>query len=291
MELRGINTFIAVVQNKDFSHAAQKLGYTQAAVTLQIKNLEKELGVRLFDRLGKSVRLTLNGQTFFHYAIKIYNSVQEAVENTKESEEPEGELQIGTIDSICSTIMPALVSGYMKKYPKVRISVTTDTPSRLLAMLKSNELDMVYLVDDKVCDPAYITIYEKKEKAVFAAKTGHPLLDDNLHTLQEIQNYPVMLTEKAASYRKVLDYILAERGVELKPVFQSNNTDLLLRMMEKDSVTFLPEYVLQDLVMKKEMGIVKTDKLEPIYVFRQVLHHKDKWITREMRTFIEEMKE
>ena len=62
-------------------------------------------------------------------------------------------------------------------------------------------------------------------------------------------------------------------------------------MMEKDSVTFLPEYVLQDLVMKKEMGIVKTDKLEPIYVFRQVLHHKDKWITREMRTFIEEMKE
>ena len=72
MELREINTFIAVVQNKNFSHAAQKLGYTQAAVTLQIKNLEKELGVRLFDRLGKSVRLTLNGQTFFHYAIKIY---------------------------------------------------------------------------------------------------------------------------------------------------------------------------------------------------------------------------
>lgn len=285
MEIQEIITFLNVAQHGSFSHAARHLGYSQAAVTVHIKNLEKELKVRLFDRLGKTTSLTSHGKIFYEHALKIVNDMQKAKDAVRQDEELSGSLHIGTIDSLCSSLLPRILLEYHKLYPKVSVSVTTDTPKALLNMLHGNELDVVYLIDEKRMENWICKVLEKEIKVVFAAVSEHPLADQKPHSITELLDFPFILTEKDASYRKVLDYRLQMKNMEIQPLFQSNNTDLLLHMVrEQLGITFLPEYTLQK---DRETGILH-EILVPdlqIHVWQQVIHHKDKWITREMKAF------
>lgn len=86
MEFRNIITFLKVAELKNFSKAAEKLGYSQSAVTVQIKQLEKELGTRLFERVGKGAVLTESGQDFVFHANEILNTAKQAVDAVRGSE-------------------------------------------------------------------------------------------------------------------------------------------------------------------------------------------------------------
>lgn len=286
MEIQELITFINVARHGSFSHAARHLGYSQAAVTVHIKNLEEELKVRLFDRLGKSISLTSHGKIFYEHALKIVNDLQRAKDAVRQEEELSGSLHIGTIDSLCSSLLPRILLEYHKLYPKVSVSVTTDTPKALLNMLHENELDIVYLIDEKRTESWISKVLEKEIKVVFAAASCHPLADQKPHAIAELLSCPFILTEKDASYRKVLDYHLQMKNIEIRPLFQSNNTDLLLHMVRENlGITFLPEYTIQK---DREMGTlykILVPDLQ-IHVWQQVIHHKDKWITREMKAFL-----
>ena len=108
MELREIRTFLQIAQKQSFSKAAEALGYSQAAVTVQIKQLEEELGIHLFDRLGKKTVLTHHGEIFYRYAVTILGTVADAKNAVSASTELSGDLTIGTIESICKEIPSAL---------------------------------------------------------------------------------------------------------------------------------------------------------------------------------------
>ena len=97
MDFREINTFIHVANQESFSKAADVLGYTQAAVSIQIKQLESELGTRLFDRIGKHISLTHQGKAFYQYALRITSEIEEAKDVLSGSQDLNGTLRIGTI--------------------------------------------------------------------------------------------------------------------------------------------------------------------------------------------------
>ena len=94
MEFRNIITFLKVAELKNFSKAAEKLGYSQSAVTVQIKQLEKELGTRLFERVGKGAVLTESGQDFVFHANEILNTAKQAVDAVRGSEKKQSEREI-----------------------------------------------------------------------------------------------------------------------------------------------------------------------------------------------------
>ena len=157
MEIRELKTFIEIAQQRSFCKASNKLGYTQAAVTIQIKNLENELGVRLFDRIGKKTTLTHAGETFFNYANTILQTAGNAKLALAEETELSGQLIIGTIDSVCSTILPHFVEEFHKKYPKVNINIHVDTPATLIQQLNDNTIDLLYFLDKQLYDTKWIT--------------------------------------------------------------------------------------------------------------------------------------
>lgn len=128
MEFREITTFLQVAKFKSFSRAAEQLGYTQAAVTIQIKNLEKELGVHLFDRIGKQTLLTHQGLIFYEYASNIAREISQAKDALSNPEELTGTLCLGTIESVCASVFPSLLREYHRRYPKVNIKIITDSP-------------------------------------------------------------------------------------------------------------------------------------------------------------------
>ena len=156
MELREIAAFIQVAQLKSFSKAAKQLGYSQAAVTIQIKQLEQELNVHLFDRIGKQTTLTHQGALFYEHAVSVMKELEHARDAVTHVSELTGSLCLGTIESICATIFPELLREYHRLSPKGNVRLITDSPETLLEMMNSNAIDTVYFLDKRMYDSKWI---------------------------------------------------------------------------------------------------------------------------------------
>ena len=287
MEFQELITFVTITKCGSFSKASEQLGYSQSAVTVQIKNLENELQVRLFDRLGKSISLTSHGQIFYDHALQVLNDIQAAKDSFNQGEELCGLLRIGTIDSLCATILPDILKEYHLMHPKITIHVTTDTPAVLFRMLTSNELDTVYLVDEELKDPKWIKVLNTDEDVVFAISASHPMANQIPLSLSSLLALPFILTEKDASYRRVLDYKLQNQDLRINPIFETNNTDLILKLIKDGlGVSFLPEYALKKDLDDKTLMEFQIPSLA-VTIKRQVIYHKDKWVTKEMRAFFD----
>lgn len=196
MEFREIATFLQAAQLKSFSKAAKKLNYSQGTVTIQIKNLEEELGVRLFDRIGKQISLTSRGEQFYQYAVTLMKNMEEIKCSLSDSRKLTGSLALGTIESLCSSLLPPILSEYHRHFPKVNVSVVIDSPRVLLDRLNDNSLDIVYFLDKRISDPRWIKVLEEPEDIVFAASSLHPLAGRSGLKLDEIISHPFLLTEK-----------------------------------------------------------------------------------------------
>ena len=121
MELRNINTFLHIAELHSFSRTARQLGYSQSAVSSQIAQLEAELGAPLFDRVGKTVRLTDAGQTFLGYARTLLATAQQAQAALQPARQISGSLRIALADSVCSTFLPGLLKRYHALCPQVEL--------------------------------------------------------------------------------------------------------------------------------------------------------------------------
>ena len=147
MEFRNLITFIKVAETKNFSKAASLLGYSQSAVTAQIHQLEAELGVQVFDRLGKTISLTEAGRTYLQYAKQILSLEQTARQSIQASPEMSGELRIGIAESLCICVLPNILHYYRSQYPGVDLIIKPAYPQTMFQQLQNNELDLIYTLD------------------------------------------------------------------------------------------------------------------------------------------------
>ena len=287
MEFREITTFLQVAQHQSFSKAARQLGYSQAAVTIQIKQLENELGVHLFDRIGKQISLTHQGQVFYQYAISIQKDLAQARQAVSDSSELNGKLCLGTIESICASIFPELLSEYHRLYPEVTISIVTDSPDVLLERMNENAIDIVYLLDRRIYDNRWHKTLEIPEENIFVASPGHELEQaDRELELDEVLQFPFLLTEKDASYRHMLEQYLAASDRSIRPFLEIGSTEFIIHMLLKNTgISFLPEFTIRREVEQKRLTALKVRGFQ-MQTWRQIFYHKDKWVTREMQEFL-----
>lgn len=287
MELREIATFLQVAQLKSFSKAAKQLGYSQAAVTIQVKQLEKELKVHLFDRIGKQTTLTHQGAVFYRHAANILKDLECAKDAVMETKEPAGTLCLGTIESICASIFPPLLKEYHRLYPKVNISIITDSPGTLLEMMNSNAIDIVYFLDKRMYDDKWIKVMEEPEDIVFVSSREHPFAGQKELELDQVISQPFILTEKNASYRFILEQYLSAQDMAIRPFLEIGNTEFIINLLRANmGVSFLPGFtILSDM----EEGRLSALDVKDFHmrIWKQIVYHKDKWVTREMSAFIE----
>ena len=286
MEIRQLTTFIIAAQMKSFSKAAEMMGYTQAAVTIQIKNLEEELGVKLFDRIGKQVALTKPGQDFLAHAHNIMKSIDEAKESISGSCELTGRLVIGTNESLCFSKLPAILTYFRENHPKMNINILFNSPANLMEMLEHNKVDVVYMLGSQTFDANCQKELEEKEPIVFVCSSDCRFAGQKGLEVNDILDQPFFLVEKQASYRRALDSYLESVEKTLVPFVEISDTEFILKMVEKNNgLSFLPRFAVEKSVAEGKMAIMDVDMPE-ISVYRQIFYHKDKWKTREMDEFI-----
>lgn len=286
MELRQLITFVHIVQMESFSKAAKRLGYSQSAVTVQIRLLEEELHTRLFDRMGKRCKLTAKGERFRIYAYNILQEVNQAKLALEDDTELKNELHVGTLDSLCFSKLPAILQHFRSHHPKAALRITTAEPEELIEMMEHNQLDLIYILDEPRYSNNWHKELEQREDVIFVASAEHPLAQEPALELEQLLAYPFYLTEQSANYRRAFDRYLASRKIVLRPFLETSNTEFIIRFLkESRGISLLPAYAVQEELLTGQLAKLQVADFHST-MYRQLFYHKDKWKTREMEEFI-----
>ena len=284
MELRNINTFLHIAELHSFSSAARELGYSQSAVSAQIAQLEAELGTPLFDRVGKTVRLTDAGQTFQSYARTLLITAQQAKAALMPARAVSGTLRVALADSVCSTFLPDLLQQFHALCPQVELVLRTATADERL--LGANQIDLAYTLDQPLLLPSLTLAVNVPEPVCFVAPAGHPLAEAEAVPLDVLAQQEFLLTERGMSYRDALDQRLAARGLAIHPYIELGSASLLCQMVERGmGLSFLPEYIVCPALSAGRLARLRVPDCT-VTMHRQLFYHKDKWLTPQMKAFI-----
>ncbi|WP_291583598.1 LysR family transcriptional regulator [Clostridium sp. UBA6640] len=287
MEFRNIATFLRVAATRNFSKAAEQLGYSQSTVTIQMQQLEKELGTQLFERIGKHVNLTDQGEAFILHANEIMRVTNAAMTFASNADVPTGSLRIGGVESLCTAILPELLLQFHRVCPRVETVIKTAKTEELIDMIKCNDIDIMFTLDQKVYGSEWVRAVQKDEDIVFVTSSSHSLIDGQKIELQTIIKEPFILTEKGGSYRYELERMLASKEMEIRPVLEIGNTETIIHLLEEGiGVSFLPLFSVQKSIKQGTLSRIQTD-IPTIQMCSQLLYHKNKWVTPQMQAFIE----
>ena len=290
MDLRALSIFIEVAELGSFTRAGEKLGYSQPTISFQIKQLEKEMGVQLFDRIGHTVTLTDAGRDALGYAQQICHTGQEMLLGIDLRREPAGMLRLGMADSLCEPLIVGHYGPFRAAYPKVCLHITTLDTSALLESLDHNDVDMICTMDDHVYDTNYVIADEEEIGVHFVASPWHPLAKMPEVAVSQLLEEPFLLTEKGMSYRRLMDEQLARSCMEINPVLETGQADLICKLVsENTGLSFLPDYVTEDMVRSGKIVRLKVPDLQ-VVVWKQLLYRREKWLSAPMRAMIDHMK-
>lgn len=289
MDLRSLNIFLEAAELGSFTRTGEKLGYSQPTVSFQIKQLEKELGVQLFDRIGHTVSLTDAGRDVLPYAQNICHMCEEMIQGSAQRREPSGVLRLGMADSLCAPLIAGHFGKFNSQYPKVSLHISTGDTGELLEYLDHNEVDMICTMDDHVYDTNYVIANEEEIGVHFVASSRSPLAAKATVSVEELLNLPFMLTEKGMSYRRLMDEKLARDSREIQPVLETGRADLICALAEENvGIAFLPDYVTEESVRAGRLVRLNVPDFR-IVVWKQLLYRREKWVSMQMRAMIDHM--
>ncbi|MCX7710582.1 MAG: LysR family transcriptional regulator [Clostridia bacterium] len=291
MDLRQLNTFVTIAKLQSFTQAAEILGYAQSTITTQIQLLEKELETKLFERLGRNISLTSEGQKLLPYAKQILRLSSEAKSAVSSSDIPKGTLTIGAVESLCIVRLPELLKEYRKRYPEVEISLKFGSSSDFYRYLRDNTIDIAFFLDRKIESEDLISEIHFQEPMTLLTAPGHPLALKEKVLPGDLDNEPFILTETGCCYRAAFENIINRYGVQLRSVLETGSVQAIKQLaMSGLGITLLPKVAVEEELAQNRLLSLKWGGPE-IEIFTQVIYHKDKWISAPLNAFLELVRE
>ena len=280
------NEYLRVAQLQSFSKAAESLGYSQSAVTVQVQQLENELGVRLFDRIGKTVSITHYGQEFIPYARDVVSAAARAVSFTVEERDLTGTLRIGTIESIMTASFGEILPLYHEHCPHVSTQLIEGDTKTLSDMLMHNEVDLIYTLDDMGYDAQRIKLFECPQEIVIVASPKHPFAAAKQLKLADLVNEPFVLMPQFNSYRHQFDMELAHQKLSIRPFLELESTSMVMQLLEHNPyLSVLPRYTARRRAEEGRLAILPVTDCH-MEQWSQLVHHRDKVLTPQIRAMV-----
>ncbi|MBR5155218.1 MAG: LysR family transcriptional regulator [Clostridia bacterium] len=291
MELRNLITFINVAELGSFTKAAEQLGYSQSTISFQIKQLEDELGCLLFERINHTVTLTQRGRELISYAHQVRALTDEFKESLEEEKDCSGHIHIVTPDSVCDDMIKRSYIDFHKKYPDISIKFTTADTSVMFDMLDHNEADVIITLDSHSYHKDYIIAKEEPLSMHFVANANSKFAGAPNLSINDFANEPFILTEYGQGYRKVFDNELAKKSLEITPILEIGRTDMITSLISQTNmISFLPDFVTKDMIESGHLCYLDVCDMS-IDIWKQLIYHKNKWLSKALKTFIEYIKE
>lgn len=270
MENFRLKVFRVVASHLNFSRAAEELLLTQPAVTQQIKALEDEYGVSLFDRSGGRIALTPSGQALLPYAIRlkeVSDEAQNAVANA--SGKLGGQLSLGASQTIGQYLLPALVAGFLRENPRVSISARSGNTDAILEAVVDRTIQLALIEGPALRKDVHIEPF-MEDQMVLVVPASHEWADHDVD-LEELKDAPLLMREFGSGSRRVVEKALAQAGLakkDLKTRMELDSTEGLLSAVESGlGVTFVSHWAVRNHLA---LGTLKIGRLRGVKLSRML---------------------
>ncbi len=216
MDTRQLAAFCAVVERKSFSQAAERLGVSQPAVSLQIRSLEQRLGRQLLDRSGRRVEPTEAGLRLYRGAQRLLALEEQLLEQVgdERAEAVEGRFELGASSGPGETVLPLLLCEFRQQYPKVTEALSVFDTHTVVELVARRELELGVVGAARrhrsvVFEPFF------RDEVILACPPGHPFAGRTV-SLDELRSEPLIVMQEGAGVRQVIEDELRRAGVRLR---------------------------------------------------------------------------
>src|SRR6266511_3516599 len=216
MDTRQLAAFCAVVERKSFSQAAERLGVTQPAVSLQIRSLEERLGQQLFDRSGRRVEPTEAGLRLYRGAQRLLTLERQVLEDVAgEAEGPlRGQLAIGASTGPGGTVVPVLLCEFAEAHPEVTVDLSISDTQTIVDRVARRELELgIVGATPRNRSVAYEPFF--RYEVILVCPPGHRLAGKTV-TLDDLRREPLIVMQEGAGVRQVIEDELRKSGTRLR---------------------------------------------------------------------------
>ena len=216
MDTRQLAAFCAVVERKSFSQAAERLGVTQPAVSLQVRALEKRLGVQLLDRSGRRVEPTEAGLRLYRGAQRLLALEEQLVEEVAGEGEGalSGELRLGASTGPAAIVVPLLLCEFQRANPGVRVALSVYDTQSVVDLVAERELELGIVGAARRHRGVRFEPFFRDE-VILAVPPGHPFAGRTV-SLDELRGEPLIVMQEGAGVRQIVEDELRKAGLRLR---------------------------------------------------------------------------
>ena len=291
MELRELKTFQKVATLLSFNRAAEVLHYAQSTVSAQIKALEDELGLPLFDRLGKQIVLTDAGEKLLKYSRRLLAFHEETYAEIKGQKELRGSLTIRIPQTIATYYMPPVLVKFQKSYPRVRFEFQSCTVQTLAQELSAGTIDLAFLLTESVQAASLQTEVLGFEELVLVTHAENPLVRKTSVSFQDLQGQVLLYARTDCDYPLKFQKMLADEKIKLATSLDFNSVEAVKQcLMAGLGFALMPTVAVRREVEAGALSILRSAE-EPLEVAIIMVWHKDKWLSPTLDAFLETVKE
>ncbi len=283
MEFDHLRGFYFVARLGSFTEAAARLYLSQPAISLQVKALEKELGERLFDRVGRKIRLTHAGELLYVEAEGLLAKLEELEGTVRELKSLErGRLGLGASDTTSIYFLPGLLKCFRQAYPGVEVSISSVMSPQVVRKVLDRDVDLgIVTLSKAALELEVIPLFG--ERLVCIVSPDHAFAARKVVGAEELAAQPLILLEKGSVTRERVDGFFASVRSPLRPIMELSNFEIIKRYVAAGlGVSFVPEAALEP-----HRDGVRSVALRPeLSVMVGAVFRKDRKLSHPARTFL-----
>lgn len=286
MELRHLAAFDAVVRTGSVTRAAVDLNYVQSSVTAQIQALEADLGVRLFDRIGRRLALTEAGRQLAPIAQRMLALMDEARDAVTQPASPRGTVTISAPESVCTYRLPALMQRCRANFPDVRLVFRPLPAQELVPCVRAGKVDVAFVPDERkqIADLRVEPLVT--ERLAILVAPGHRLAASAMVGPRDFTDETMLLTESGCPYRSRFLALLGEAGVSPHTLFEFGSVETI----KQCTLAGMGVAVLPAMAVARELADGRLVALPwqgpALTMATQLVWHGGRWLSPAMRVVI-----
>lgn len=286
MELRQLEIFRILAHELNFTRAAEQAHCVQSNVSVQIRAMEEELGVQLFERLGQHVKLSAHGERLLPYAEQILRLLEEARTVTKDGNNPAGPLLVGSPESVLTYRLPPVLQVFRAKFPEVDLAFRAVGGSELVPQLERGQLDMGLVIDDEMKGSNLEVESLCAEPLTLLAQPQHRLLSRRAVKPEDLREEPFLLTDAGCAYRSKLERALAAAHVRPRAIMEFTSVETIKQCAALGmGIACLPAIVATSEIATGKLAALPWSGAD-LSMRTLAVWHKDKWLSPAMEAFL-----
>jgi DNA-binding transcriptional LysR family regulator len=279
MYLRNLESFLTVARLLSFGEAARTLNYSQSTISEQIHLLEEYLGARLFERMGRRIFLTEQGNQLLPVAERLVRETKDLKNIFSDKQLVAGAITIGAAESLCVFWLPPLLKEFRASYPKVQINLKVGNCVDFPYWLQQNMIDVAFGLNDESEQQQLRQIELFRGETVFIVAPDHDLAGIPLLNIGHLTGQTVLLPEGFCGYPMDLKDLIEENRIKANTIMEFGSLESIKQCVKNGlGISLLPRISVQDELHRGELISLEWEGPD-IPIQAQMLFHRDKWLS------------